>query len=152
MCRRQGADSCGVRCENICSTRVYLDLPAPLMLTPFYTLGNMCPETQGYVDLTVNLLLSVTNFHIDKLDLAFWEQRFRNFQKGREMGPCDSVQYRRKRSSSSRGFPMDVNMMPLGEYLNVPCRREGASVRPSSFRQATVMPALHGMGRGGKSV
>lgn len=52
------------------------------MLTPFNTLGNVWPETQGYADLTVNLLLSVTNFHIDKLDLAFWEQRFRNFQKG----------------------------------------------------------------------
>lgn len=90
MCRRQGADSCGVRCENVCSTRVYLDFPAPLMLTPFNTLGNMWPETQGYADLTVNLLLSITNFHIDKLDFAFWERRFRNFEKGCEMGPCDS--------------------------------------------------------------
>lgn len=43
-------------------------------------------------------------------------------------------------------------MTPLGEYLHVPCRREGARARPSSVRQATLMPALHGTGRGGKLV
>jgi len=61
------------------------------MLTPFNTLGNVWPETQGFADLTVNLLLSVTNSYIDKLDLSFQDQRFRNFQKGCEMGPFDSI-------------------------------------------------------------
>lgn len=46
MCWRQGADSCVIRCENVCSTRVYLDLPAPHMLPPFNTLGNIWPDSR----------------------------------------------------------------------------------------------------------
>lgn len=55
----------------------------------------------------MNSLLSVTNSYTDKLDLSFQDQRCRNFQKGCEMGPFDSIiLIQRKKRSFFRGFPM----------------------------------------------
>lgn len=64
------------------------------------------------------------------------------------MGPFDStILILKKKKNFPRVSQRTKKMTSLCEHFNVPCRREGACVRPPSFKQGTLMPALHGAAR-----
>lgn len=108
MCWRQGADSCVIRCENVCSTGVHLYLPVPHTLTLFNMLGNVGPETRGFADLTVNLLLFVTNSMSTSLIYLSKIKDLETLKGGLWNGPIwFNHSDTEEKKEFSKGFPTD---------------------------------------------